>query len=89
MAQNFLFTPPHPSSSFSRIILAITLMLLIPLLPYRLKGCQAQPAKLPRTRFTSHVIAALILLNTRPAPLPRTLFRRLFNRALARLLLLD
>ena len=64
-------------------------MLLIPLLPYRLKGRQAQPAKLPRTRFTSHVIAAIILLNTRPTPLPRTLFRRLFNRALARLLLLD
>lgn len=64
-------------------------MLLIPLLPYRPKGRQAQPAKLPRTCFTSHMIAALILLNTRPTPLSGTLFRRLFNRTLARLLLLD
>ena len=35
------------------------------------------------------MIAALILLNTRPTPLPRTLFRRLFNHALTRFILLD
>lgn len=64
-------------------------MLLIPLLSYRLKRRQAQPTKLPPTRFTSHMITTLILLNTSSTPLPRTFLCRLPDRALAGSLLGD